>query len=53
MELREVEYVLVACRTMDFTRAAKRCGVTQPTLTRGIRKLERAPGARCWRANAG
>lgn len=44
MELREVAYFLAICRTMNFTRAAEQCGVTQPTLTRGIQKLERELG---------
>ncbi len=44
MELREIEYFLAVCRTMNFTRAAEQCGITQPTLTRGIQKLERELG---------
>ncbi len=44
MDLREVEYFLAVCRTMNFTRAAEQCGVTQPSLTRGIQKLERELG---------
>jgi DNA-binding transcriptional LysR family regulator len=44
MELRDVEYFLAVCRTMNFTRAAEQCGVTQPTLTRGMQKLERELG---------
>jgi DNA-binding transcriptional LysR family regulator len=44
MELRDVEYFLAVCRTMNFTRAAEQCGVTQPTLTRAIQKLERELG---------
>jgi len=44
MELRDIEYFLAVSRTMNFTRAAERCGVTQPTLTRSIQKLERELG---------
>ncbi|WP_372621266.1 LysR family transcriptional regulator [Falsiroseomonas sp.] len=44
MELRDIEYFLAVCRTMNFTRAAEQCGVAQPTLTRAIQKLERELG---------
>jgi DNA-binding transcriptional LysR family regulator len=44
MELREVGYFLAVSRTLNFTKAAEQCGVTQPTLTRGIQKLERELG---------
>jgi DNA-binding transcriptional LysR family regulator len=44
MELREAEYFLAVSRTLNFTRAAEQCGVAQPTLTRGIQKLEREYG---------
>jgi LysR family transcriptional regulator, hydrogen peroxide-inducible genes activator len=44
MDLREVDYFLAVVRTMNFTRAADQCGVTQPTLTRGIQRLERQFG---------
>jgi DNA-binding transcriptional LysR family regulator len=44
VELRDIEYFLAVCRTMNFTRAAEQCGVTQPTLTRAIQKLEREMG---------
>lgn len=38
-------YFLAASQTLHFTRAAALCGVTQPTLTRVIQKLERELGA--------
>jgi DNA-binding transcriptional LysR family regulator len=38
-------YFLAASQTLHFTRAAALCGVTQPTLTRGIQKLEKELGA--------
>ncbi|MBU8538980.1 LysR family transcriptional regulator [Falsiroseomonas tokyonensis] len=44
MDLREMGYFLAASQTMHFTRAAALCGVTQPTLTRGIQKLEKELG---------
>jgi DNA-binding transcriptional LysR family regulator len=44
MDLREMEYFLAVARALNFTRAAEACGVTQPTLTRGIQRLERQFG---------
>ena len=40
MKLHEVRYFLSACETLNFRRAAERCNVTQPALTRAIQKLE-------------
>jgi DNA-binding transcriptional LysR family regulator len=40
MDLKQVRYFLALSRTLNFTRAAQRCNVTQPALTRGIQKLE-------------
>jgi DNA-binding transcriptional LysR family regulator len=40
MDLRAIDYFLAVVRTLNFTRAAESCGVTQPTLTRGIQRLE-------------
>lgn len=40
MEMHEVRYFLAACETMNFHRAAFACNVTQPALTRAIKKLE-------------
>ena len=40
MEMHEVRYFLAACDTMNFHRAASSCNVTQPALTRAIKKLE-------------
>jgi DNA-binding transcriptional LysR family regulator len=45
MDLREMRYFVAVCETLNFTRAAEQCGVTQPTLTRGIQKLEAELGA--------
>lgn len=36
----EVRYFLTLCEELNFTRAAKRCGVSQPSLTNGIKNLE-------------
>jgi hypothetical protein len=40
MEMQQVRYFLALCDEQNFTRAAKRCGVTQPSLTRAIKELE-------------
>lgn len=40
MEMQEIRYFLAVCDTLNFTRAAERCNVTQPALTRAIQKLE-------------
>jgi LysR family hydrogen peroxide-inducible transcriptional activator len=40
MELHEIRYFLTLSRTRNFTRAAEACHVSQPALTRAIRKME-------------
>jgi DNA-binding transcriptional LysR family regulator len=40
MELNQVRYFIALCRTLNFTRAAEGCNVTQPALTRAIQRLE-------------
>jgi LysR family transcriptional regulator, hydrogen peroxide-inducible genes activator len=40
MELQQVRYFLALCETLNFTRAAEKCNVTQPSLTRAIQALE-------------
>ncbi|HET8995950.1 MAG TPA: LysR family transcriptional regulator [Acetobacteraceae bacterium] len=40
MELTQVRYFVALCRTLNFTRAAETCNVTQPALTRAIQRLE-------------
>src|SRR5262249_29369277 len=45
MEVQQIIYFLTLCEELHFTRAARRCGVTQPSLTNGIRLLEREFGA--------
>jgi len=45
MEIRQIIYFLALSEELHFTRAARRCGVTQPSLTNAIRLLEREFGA--------
>jgi hypothetical protein len=40
MEMQQVRYFLALCEEQSFTRAAKRCGISQPSLTLAIKKLE-------------
>src|SRR5258706_8356261 len=40
MELHQVRYFLILAQTLNFTRAADACNVTQPALTRAIQRLE-------------
>jgi DNA-binding transcriptional LysR family regulator len=44
MELHQVKYFLALARTLNFTRAAEQCNVTQPALTKGVQKLEHELG---------
>lgn len=44
MELRQIRYFLALSRTLNFTRAAEECNVTQPTLTQSVKKLEEELG---------
>lgn len=40
MEMQQVRYFLAVARTLNFTRAAEECNVSQPALTRAIKVLE-------------
>jgi DNA-binding transcriptional LysR family regulator len=40
MELTQVRYFLALCRTLNFSRAAEQCNVTQPAFSRAIQRLE-------------
>ena len=44
MEMHQIRYFLALSDELNFTRAARRCGVTQPSLTNAIRALERELG---------
>ena len=40
MELQEIRYFLALSETLNFTKAAETCHVSQPALTRAIKKME-------------
>ena len=49
MELHQVRYFLKAGETLNFTRAAEQCGVSVPSLSRGIHQLEEELGWQLFR----
>jgi len=44
MELSQVRYFITLCKTLNFTRAAEQCNVSQPALTRAVQRLEEELG---------
>ena len=40
MEMQQVRYFVALAETLNFTRAAEKCNVSQPALTRAIQQLE-------------
>src|SRR5262245_66364924 len=44
MDIRQLQYLVALAREKHFTRAAKACNVTQPTLSGRIRQLEQELG---------
>lgn len=53
MELQQIRYFLALAEELNFTRAAEKCGVSQPSLTRAIRSLEGELGAQLVRRERG
>jgi DNA-binding transcriptional LysR family regulator len=49
MEMHQIRYFLGVCRTLNFTRAAEECNVSQPSLTRAIKLLESELGGDLFR----
>jgi hypothetical protein len=49
MEMNQIRYFLKAGETLNFTRAAEQCGVSVPSLSRGIRLLEEELGGQLFR----
>jgi DNA-binding transcriptional LysR family regulator len=44
MEMQQIRYFLALCEERSFTRAAKQCGISQPSLTNAIIRLEHELG---------
>src|SRR3954447_17811352 len=44
MEMQQIRYFIILAQTVNFTRAAEACNVTQPALTRAIKQLEEELG---------
>jgi len=44
MEVQQARYFLALSETLNFTRAAVACGVTQPSLTKAVKRLEEELG---------
>jgi DNA-binding transcriptional LysR family regulator len=44
MQMHQIRYFLALCEELSFTRAARRSGVSQPSLTNAISALERELG---------
>jgi DNA-binding transcriptional LysR family regulator len=51
MQMNQVRYFLALCEERNFTRAAKHCGVSQPSLTNAIKRLERTLGGPLFHRN--
>ena len=49
MDMHHIRYFLAVCETLNFTRAAERCNVTQPALSRAIQQLEEEVGGLVFR----
>jgi DNA-binding transcriptional LysR family regulator len=49
MELHQIRYFLSLSKTLNFTRAAEECNVSQPALSRAISQLEGELGAELFR----
>jgi DNA-binding transcriptional LysR family regulator len=49
MELRQIKYAIAISEELTFTGAAKRCGITQPTITNAMKKLEQELGDRLFK----
>ena len=41
LQMQQVHYFLALCEELNFTRAGRRCGVSQPTLTNQAREVAR------------
>jgi DNA-binding transcriptional LysR family regulator len=46
MQLQQIRYFVAVCKCRTFTGAAHQCGVSQPSLTQAIKRLELELGGR-------
>lgn len=53
MEMHQIRYFLAVSRTLNFTRAAEECSVSQPSLTRAIQTLEAELGGELFKRERG
>jgi DNA-binding transcriptional LysR family regulator len=51
--MHQIRYFLAVIRTLNFTRAAEECGVSQPSLTRAIQALEAELGGELFKRERG
>ena len=51
MEMHQIRYFLALSEELNFTRAAERCNVAQPSLTRAVKMLEEELGVRLFTRN--
>jgi LysR family transcriptional regulator, hydrogen peroxide-inducible genes activator len=49
MDIHHIRYFLAVCDTLNFTRAADKCNVTQPALSRAVQQLEEELGGLLFR----
>lgn len=51
LSIRQLQYVVAVADTLGFHKAAERCGVSQPTLSSQVQKLEEVLGLRVFERN--
>ena len=44
MDMHHIRYFLTVCETPNLTRAAEKCNVSQPALSRAVQQLEEEVG---------
>ena len=49
MDIHHIKYFLAVCETLNFTKAAEKCNVSQPALSRAIQQLEEEAGGLLFR----
>jgi DNA-binding transcriptional LysR family regulator len=49
MEMHQVQYFLAVAKELNFSRAARKCGMSQPSLSRAIKSLEAELGGALFR----